>query len=145
MLRKFVEFEESQLREAEEKRLKERAALLEIERKRKQEEEKEAQRTLREVAVADFMEKQEELRLRHERRKENLRKELAKLPVRLGPDQIHAILQTMGLTGDDATPLDHLLNLKAKKSRHDDSAAESSSTKTKNSCRGLFSDIRVFW
>jgi hypothetical protein len=126
----------SQQKERDERRIKERAAYLEAERKRNKDEEDEANRKLQEKAVADFVKKQEELRGRNEKQKENLRKELAKLPVGLDPAQIQASIDKIDLPGNDSTPdLDLLAKLRIKDSR-DDGIAESSSTKTRSSRPG---------
>jgi hypothetical protein len=106
---KFAAFEEQQLREEEERQIKERAATLEAEEKRKEIEREASQKEAGEKAIADFITKQEELKKRNAKKIETLRNELAKFEMELEPAQLQTVIDQLNIADAKETTTFDLL------------------------------------
>lgn len=100
LLQKFVEFEERRTREEEDRKAKDRAALIQIEEDRKKSAEKKAQEDIEKNAIENYKKEQTELERCNTKRKEDLRKELERLG--FSPEQIQSIFESPNLSFDVA-------------------------------------------
>lgn len=92
LLQKFVEFEERHTREEEDRKAKDRAALIQIEEDRKKSAEKKAQEDIEKKAIENYKKEQTELETCNTKRKEDFRKELERLG--FSPEQIQSIFES---------------------------------------------------
>ena len=96
LLQKFVEFEERYTQEEEDRKAKDRAALIQIEEDRKKSAEKKAQEAIEKKAIENYKKEQTELETYNTKRKEDFRKELERLG--FSPEQIQSIFESPNIS-----------------------------------------------